>query len=340
MNISRLRILFVGNWIEEGKWPLYRAAANRTSEAHYFCAIPMKGSLRKLSILLSEFYLPVAALIKKDKYDVIASWTMRMGIVYGIMNRLFGSPSSPKHIIHDFHINLIRKDFFYGLRHMLLRFALPGIDFFLCTSTREEEIYSKMFGISRERIRFYPMAAPSDCLCNYQFEPKDYIFSYGNSDRDYDTLIKAVADSDIKLVILSQSYSPQSPLPPNVTLITEGRYGMDLIALIVPARLIVLPTNYMMVSAAQSAMLESLALGRPLVVSANLATVEYADHLKTAVFFKPGDAAALAESIRFLLDNPAFAEAMGQRAREAARGLTPRHQETFFEVMDTVAGQP
>ncbi|MFZ0945908.1 MAG: glycosyltransferase family 4 protein [Syntrophobacteraceae bacterium] len=340
MNISRLRVLFVVNWIEEGKWPLYRAVANRTSVAHYISSLPMKGSLRKPSILLSEFYLPCVALLKKNKYDIVATWSMRMGVVYGILNRLFGSPSSPRHITHDFHINLNRKDFFYRLRLMLVRFALPGIDFFLCTSTREEEIYSKMFGISRERIRFYPMSSPLDYFCNYRFEPKDYILSYGNSDRDYDTLIKAVADSDIKLVILSQSYRPQSPFPPNVTLITEGHYGMDLIGLIVPARLVVLPTKYMMISAAQLAMLESLALGRPLVVSANLATVEYADHLKTAVFFKPGDAAALAESIRFLLDNPAFAEAMGQRAREAARGLTPRHQETFFEVMDTLAGQP
>ena len=339
MNISRLRVLFLVNWIEEGKWPLYRAVANRTSVAHYLSAFPMKGSLRKPSILLSEFYVPFLALFKKDKYDVVSSWKMRMAIVYGILNRLFGSPSSPRHIMHDFHINLIRKDFFYHLRLMLLRFALPGIDFFLCTSTREEEIYSRMFGISRERIRFHPMAVSSEFICNYQFEPKDYIFSYGNSDRDYDTLIKAVADSDIKLVILSQSYRPQSPLPPNVTLITERRSDMDLIALIVSARLIVLPIKDMMISAAQTAMLEALALGRPLVASANLATVEYADHLKTAVFCKPGDAAALGESIRFLLDNPAFAEAMAQRC-EAVQELPSRHLETFFEVMDTVAGQP
>ncbi len=64
--------------------------------------------------------------------------------------------------------------------------------------------------------------------------------------------------------------------------------------------------------------IESLALGRPLVAPNHGGAVEMIDHERTGLLFTPGDARALAEAIRRFHDDPALGLRLGRAAREKA----------------------
>lgn len=317
---NRKKLLLVINWKEEGKWDLLKdlkkVLRNVDVIQPFSATFFQRGKRRKLNIYLSEFYLPLTALLKSHKYNVIISWSMRIGIIYGLLNRMFRLSQKAKHIIYDFHVNLDRKDLLYRVKLFITKVAVKGIDFFLTTSTAEEKIYSSMFGIPEKRIKFFPIAAPKHFF-DYSRELGSYIFSYGNSDRDYDTLVEAVKNLSVELIILSQTYIPKSRLPKNVQIITKPHYGIDLINLILGSRMVVLPLVSANVSAGQTALLESMALGRTVIVTRNMATEEYGEHGKSLFFYEAGNVKQLRDIINSLYHNSQLLEEIGKKARES-----------------------
>lgn len=336
-----LNLLIMVTWKEEGKWRLYRLLKSRCRSVHILQPFLLKEGvhpwIKRCSRLLSEFYLPLIAWKRRKHCDFIISWTMRFGICYGVLNRLFPSKGSAKHVLCDFHINPTRKDPVYRLRLKLLSFSVPGIDFFLCTSTREERIYSEMFRIPIDAIRFFPIAPPGDLPGSCTFPVEDYVFSYGNSDRDYETLLRAAKDFDARVVIVSQAYSPKTALPDSVVLLQDKVAWRDLVRLIAGARVVVMPLQDFNISAGQTAMLETMIMGRPLVVTSNMATVEYATHLQSALFYDAGDAEQLASHVRLLLENRELAEEMGRKAGWEAGRFFDLQASILLDVLQRLA---
>ncbi|OIP91581.1 MAG: hypothetical protein AUK55_10945 [Syntrophobacteraceae bacterium CG2_30_61_12] len=337
-----VRILLLLNWREQGKWDLYRSLLERFTTVDvvqpYAGKVPRPGWFWRLSRYWSEFYLPLSAYGMRNRYDVIVSWTLRMGTVLGLLRRLPGSSGGAKHLLYDFHVNLERNDPAYRLKMFFTRPALPGIDYFLTTSTREETIYSRLFSIPRSKMGFFPIAPPRYFIGSHSGRVSDYIFTYGNSDRDFDLLVDAVTELPARLVILSQAYSPRRRFPDNITLITKKRIGQDLIDLIAGARMVVLPLVDYRVAAGQTAMLESMAVGRPLIVTANLATLEYGRDGDTVLFHHAGDGAQLRRCIESLLASKEQAEAMGRRGQAAVSRLPDRQVALMARILSYLSG--
>jgi glycosyltransferase involved in cell wall biosynthesis len=336
--IDRLRLLFLLPWKEEGCWDLYReikSVAKEIQMRHPYGKWPSHRILGKIIKKFGEFLVPLMAVKESRQFDVVLSWSMRIGVVYGLVNRLI-KQKGPLHVMRDFHINLERGGVAYRLKNLLLKAAIPGIDFFLCTSTQERFIYSRLFNISPSRLFFYPDFPIASWFDQKPHACRDYVFAYGNSDRDFDTLIRAAALFHAPVLILSQTYVPKTPVPEHVTLIRNFVPLNDLMELIGTCRLMILPLQSYWIAAAQNSMLETMALGRPLIVTANLATLEYATHLKTAFFVEAGDASSLSQAINYLWAHPDEAEAMGQQAREHAQQLVYKKLPFFTSVLNQV----
>lgn len=335
--LGRLKLLVLVSWKEEGNWDLCEPMQGRIRQLAikqpFFFKHSLLAALNRFSVKLSLFYVPLLALRDRKDFDVILSWPMQMGLIFGILNR-FGSRSyHARHLLRDFHINLTRTDFAYRLRLILLRLALKGIDFFLVTSRVEEKIYARMFNLDRNRLRFLHEAPPNHYLNQKPLPVRDYIFSYGNSDRDFDTLIKASAETNRPVVILSQNYEPQTPLPGHVELISRRISPKELIELIAAARIVVLPLEDYRIAAGQLGMLETMGLGRPLIVTANMATEEYGVHKETVLFYEAKNERELKGHLRFLWENRAEAEALGRRARQSCRDFGEREMGIFYDVL-------
>lgn len=82
--------------------------------------------------------------------------------------------------------------------------------------------------------------------------------------------------------------------------------------------------------------LETMASGRPLVVTDNPGLSDYVRHGETGLLVPPGDPAAMARAVDSLLQNPARARAMGERGRAVVEEMfTSRHMaEDLRGVLD------
>jgi len=339
--IFRHKLLILVNWQEKGKWLFPHFLKNKVQHVDILQPVSLKHTINcrftYISNYLSEFYVPIMALIRRNHYDVIVSWQMRIGICYGILKRIIHAKKMPLHIIQDFHIDLTQTRWLYRFQIALLKLAIPGIDYFCCTSTEEEAIYSQMFSISHSRINFLPLVESRSSFEAPSRSMQDYIFSYGKSDRDFDTLIRSVSRLNIQIYILSAKYKPQVPVPENVCIIRDFISNKEMIQWIASSRIVVLPLNDYRISAGQISMLEVMALARPLIITENMATKEYAIHRQTALFYSAGDVKELTGHIQYLWDHPKVAENIGQKARESALKLNDKRMTVFNKLLERCA---
>lgn len=339
--ISRLRLLILINWKEEGGWSFPHLLRGWVNQTNILQPLSLKNTVNSrftsISNYLSECYVPLMALFQRKKTDVIVSWQMRIGVFYGIFKQLIHIRKPPIHVIQDFHIDLTQTRWQYKAKISFMKLALPGIDFFCCTSTAEEAIYCRMFGIPRDRMVFLPLVPPPAYFEVPAHPIKDYVFSYGNSDRDYDTLVRAVAEMKIRTVILSQRYQPKTTLPENVSIIRKRIPEKEMIQWVTSSRMVILPLNDYQISAGQFALLEAMTLGRPVVVTRNMATLEYAVHGQTVLFYNAHDSRELAGRIQYLWDHLETAEEIGRQARQACRRLKNQRMTVLTQVLEQCA---
>ncbi|MFP5257649.1 MAG: glycosyltransferase [Acidobacteriota bacterium] len=108
------------------------------------------------------------------------------------------------------------------------------------------------------------------------------------------------------------------------------------------ARCCVAPLRDYRVAAGQNSVFEIMALGRTLVI-ADCIALRSTSPRSGALFYPPGDAAALVTRSRFFLDAPAAAGDFGQRARLSPQAWLSRQAERFLQVLplprDSMAGQ-
>jgi len=339
--ISRLKLVFLANWQEEGNWSFPHELGGKVQRVDVLQPFsfkhPVSSRLTHISKYLSEFYVPLLAAIQRKRFDVVVSWQMRLGVCYGILKRIVHSQNPPVHIIQDFHIDLTQTRLFYRFQLALLKWAIPGIDYFFCTSTEEEAIYSRMFHIPRNRIMFLPLVESSSNFEEPSHPQKDYIFSFGKSDRDFETLIRAVAALNLKTYILSRTYKPRVPVPDNVCILRDYVSDREMVQWIASSRMVVLPLQDYRISAGQISMLEVMALARPLIITENMATKEYAVHRHSALFFEAGNDHELAGYIQYLWNNRETAECIGQQARQTALKLNDDRMTVFINLLENCA---
>lgn len=334
------RLLILTTWADDGRWPFLSRLRGLGVEVDLMEPLFQRCRFvpHRIKRFLANRSFPwqtLMALVRGRRYDAVATWNTRSGVFLGLVARLVPARLRPHIIVRDFHLDMTRfASPFYFLHVLMARLAAPCVDSFLTTSDSEADLYSCMLGIPPEAIRFFPDTPGSAFLESERtFAASDYVFAFGNSDRDFDSLVKAAPDIARPVVILSQTYRPRLPLPDNVTCIGRRLPQTELLELIGRAAVVVIPLKSHFVAAGQNAMLEVMCLSKPMVVTSNLTTMEHATNGRDALFHPPRDAQALAASVRALLDDPALALAMGREARRRALALPGRQVEIFLEEL-------
>jgi glycosyltransferase involved in cell wall biosynthesis len=328
------RLTLLVSWKEEGRWffleGLRQRGFNVTALCPLFSSAPRP--LAKLSVWCSRFYLPLWTLFLPDRQDAVVSWNLPCATTLGLMTRLLRpfTNLSP-HLARDFHIDATRVGQpLYARKLQILAEAMPGIDLAFTTSRTEEARYAKLFHCPKEKFRFLPDAPPRELFDVPPVPLADYVFAYGNSDRDFDTLLTAVAQLNVSVLLLSQNYAPAVPIPRNVTIIRDYVSRQELIRLIGAARCCVVPLRDYQVAAGQNSMFEAMALAKPLVIAHNVAIDEYVTSGRNALTYQPRDAPDLAAKILCILQDAEAAEAMGREARLSAHEWLTRQVEVFL----------
>ena len=227
---------------------------------------------------------------------------------------------------------------FEGLRGRMAAFAFSGVDLFVVYSRREIDIYGEMFAIPRERFVFIPF---TEELVEPQFtEDLDhpFILSMGSANRDYRTLLAAVAELGLPTTIIAGAHATAGlEIPPNVT-IKSGLSLAECLELCQRARLNVVPLDTDEVASGQVTVRHVMGFGKPVIATQSIGTEDYIDSGSNGILVPPRDPAALAHAITQLWDDPARRATMGQAARNwidehADIGLAPRK---LLELMENI----
>ena len=164
-------------------------------------------------------------------------------------------------------------------------------------SSKEIDYYSKIFPRYMDKFKFVHYGLDYDNQRAYQGSlPAKYIFSGGGSNRDYDTLVKAVEASNFSMpcVIATQpwrvpAHGSKVQVLSDVVVETFG----DVLG---KSEVLVLSLRDVELSAGHKVMLQAMSLGVPIIVNDIPSVRDYVDE-SLVTFYPSGDFEALAQLI-------------------------------------------
>jgi glycosyltransferase involved in cell wall biosynthesis len=279
-------------------------------------------------ILPPPFLQALLAYRKRLHYDAVVSWDDRFALTYAfflwVTRLLRATGSRSRHVA-------ILSWMAPPKKALMLKLVQKGIDRIILWSQIQCDLLVEFFGISPARIVVIPYYVDHDF-----FRPADgvadYIFSAGDSRRDYGTLIEAVRGLNIRCNIATrvmnentegidsdatrQSLAEVSSFPDNVVCRAESPIGMR--AMYAHSRFVVVPLLPSFRDTGISVITQAMAMGKAFICSHIQGQTEFVREGITGLFVPPCDAQALREAIEYLWDHPELAEEMGRHGRAMA----------------------
>ncbi|MDH4222634.1 MAG: glycosyltransferase family 4 protein [candidate division Zixibacteria bacterium] len=276
---------------------------------------------------INSFIAALQLYYKKNDYDLVVISGEKPGIFFSLLQAILPLRKTPSLMIGSLFYrakNPLRR----YLKRVQLKLMCKSVRFFLVWAKREIKDYSVEFDIPVENFKFFPYHTTCE-VYDCPVRKGDYIFSGGNRDRDFKTLIEAVMDLGVRTIIATNNRSLLRgiKLPENVEIISAT--DPQFYQLLAGSRLLVLPMSKgFLHSGGQQTFLNAMYWGKPVIVADPEGAKDYIENGTTGILVNPGRPAALREAILSLLENPEKSERMGQEAKKKARELTT---EKFFQ---------
>lgn len=201
------------------------------------------------------------------------------------------------------------------LKKVLVRLSMQAVDRLLVWAPTVVERYHSVYGIPKHKMLAIPF---HHTLAGYQFEPSqgNYVFSGGNSARDYTTLLRAIHDLDIPFVVCtSLNMLENIPVHMSVRTVTPGEFRQ----LMAQARFVVLPLDMTdLRTTGQQSYLNAMAMGKLVIVTDTVDAPFHIENGVTGILTPSRDVDALREAIIWAWQNPGEVERIGHQAKEVA----------------------
>jgi glycosyltransferase involved in cell wall biosynthesis len=251
--------------------------------------------------------------LERNRFDAILTTGEDIGLPLAMLLKPTRAACSHTMIAHTL---------FPRKKRVLIKYAGADqrVDRILAYSTSEERLMIDQLGIPARKVeRIYYHAD------EHFFRPDDrpvepnLICAAGQLLRDYDCLIEAVRDLDVRVQIaagspwIGRTLRPKSALPANVSWGRLSRYELrDLYARSALAVVPILPNEY---QTGIATILEMMAMGKCVIATHTRGQTDTIVNGQTGVYVPPSDPAALRAAIVRMLNNPDEAAQIGQRAR-------------------------
>ena len=180
-------------------------------------------------------------------------------------------------------------------------------------STKEVETFPEVWGVDPDRVVFQPFPNTLHEYRGMKTRDDGYLFSGGNSVRDYELLEAALEGTNIPTRITSK-WQPTRDLP---NLEVSPTSHKDFMSLLANSRAVVVPLRQSVRSAGQQSYLNAMGLGKAVIVTEAPGVRDYIIDGVTGIIVQPA-VEHLRAAIVHVMDpaNADFYLQMGRRARE------------------------
>lgn len=288
---------------DQSTWEIKGRALNR-----------LHGStVKNLCRLLAYFIYPLYWAIRYNKqYDTIVGWQQFFGINYAFWLRLLLFKPKTKVVIMTF-IYKPKQGLLGKLYEKYIRFSISNkyVSKIVVFSSYEVEFYSNMFGLEKNRFQYVPLGI-EDCSEQYPAEiDEGYIFGAGRSNRDWNWSYDVLKETSYQVKIACESL--KLPSADNFEIL-DHCYGDDMFAKLSRCHCVIIPLENPNISAGQLAALQSMAFGKPIIVTKSKGIEDYVDKTNGIIISK--DKTELLSAIGRLYTDSLYYKAMSSGAKQ------------------------
>lgn len=182
-------------------------------------------------------------------------------------------------------------------------------------SEADREYFSTTVGLRRASIAVVPYGQPEPVLAPLPADrPPRYVFAGGYSNRDYQTVGRALVATGLPTVVVCSALNPLPEFPDTVRVLRDID-PREFNAWVARADLVVIPLGDRVGSSGQAVALTAMSLGRAIVYSDTPCLREYFVPGTTGAPYAQGNDVDLAARLRALWDDFPRRERMGSAAR-------------------------
>lgn len=186
------------------------------------------------------------------------------------------------------------------------------------------------FGVPVERLHTVRLGIDADHFTPRSIpEGHPIVFSVGDDRmRDHDTLVAALSTTHMRMPRMQVELATTLPvdLAPSLGVVHRRRMDQAVRDCYARAMVVAVALHPTRQGSGLTVILETMASGRPLVVTDNPGLSDYVRHGETGLLVPPNDPRAMAAAVESLLADPAKAHSMGMRGRQVVEELfTSRH---------------
>jgi len=210
-------------------------------------------------------------------------------------------------------------------RIKLKRFLVNNIFNLTTYNTIAQKYIFKYYRFNVNKMLYLPWSIDADFFTSTKIEEEeDFILAVGDANRDYITLIKAIKDLNVKLIIATRNLSFRGKFSYKLQdLIMFKNNNMyvkevsidELKKLYEKAKLVVLPLIPSLTGAGVTALLEAFSMSKPVIVSDSPGLKEYCMNDINCIVIKPYDWKFLQMAILNLLNDDKKRKRLGVNAR-------------------------
>lgn len=338
-----MKILMLVNWEvynEANQISYYLQSPNKfeTNKKYWFFKYWPEGNIKvdvidysRLPLIhtlekdILRFYIVQAlkALSRLREYDLIISHGAQSAVFLAFIRSISGF-RIPPHIIID--VGCLNGGRSKQPELSLFQFAMKSVSGIIYHTNSQKEHYDRYFPYLNA---FYvPFGVDTELFKPINAKQEDYILSIGYKFRDWLTLIKAY--SQIKTHTALRIIGPKKiniELPENVFIQPYVTINV-LKELMAKAKFIVLPLVNLPYSHGQMTLLQSMAMGKAVIVTKVPSTVDYINDKEDALLVNLSDVEHIREKIEFLLNNPGEIARLGENARKSVESKFTEKQMT------------
>jgi hypothetical protein len=213
------------------------------------------------------------------------------------------------------------------LKQWLARRIILGSSFTAVYSRRQLEAQAELLKVPTSKLIFMPYKSLHSASPPIKMEIGSFVFSGGNSKRDYNTLFEAVRGTGIPVIVSATNAKAYAGLdmPDNVIVLAAREPAFA--RLMAAGRFVVIPILPALVrGAGEASVCDAMWHGRPVICADEISAFEYIDDGVTGYVTPPGNAAMLRERILELWNQHEKVARMGHAAHQAvAANFTHEH---------------